>query len=52
MKITSLQIDKMTKHELSKLLYDINSELYFKTSPRLATTKNFRVIIKKELSLI
>lgn len=43
-------IEKMNKLELSTLLKELNYELYFKINPRMATTKNFRVIVKKELT--
>ena len=43
-------IEKMNKLELSTLLKELNYELYFKINPRITTTKNFRVIVKKELT--
>ncbi len=48
-KPSATEVSKMTKLELSRLLLSINPELYFQTSPRLATTKNFRVIVTREL---
>lgn len=42
-------IEKMSKFELSKMLYQINPSLYFKTSPWITTTKAYRLIIQREL---
>jgi hypothetical protein len=46
---TEAEINKMTKLELGRLLYRVNTELYFRTKPRLTTTKNYRVICIREI---
>jgi len=46
---TEAEINKMTKLELGRLLNRINPELYFKTRPRLTTTKNYRLICIREI---
>jgi hypothetical protein len=43
------QIQKMTKVELTRILLNINPELYFMTRPRLTSTNAYRFIVEQEL---
>lgn len=45
-------INKMNKQELASLLSEINPILYQRTAPRRTTTKNYRVIVQRELDKI